>query len=164
MKYLFSFMLVGLFAFTATAQKSKEVELIVGGIKSETAYSAIVKKFGKPQAEEDTGLNECTQGYGKKLVYDGLEINVERGENDNNYTLLDMKITSSKWLTDKGIKIGATPNQVTAKYGKTKYENVPDDSTGEKWLLYEMKNGPGSVNFYFKNDRLVRIELRPTLC
>lgn len=92
-----------------------------------------------------------------------MEINVEKGENDNDYTLLDMKITSAKWLTDKGIKIGANHNQVMAKYGKTKYENVSDGSAGEKWLLYEMKNGPGGVTFYF-NDRLVRIELNPTIC
>jgi hypothetical protein len=157
-------MLIGLFAFSATAQKSNEVELIVGGIKNGTAYSTIIKKIGNPQTEDDTGLNECTQGQGKKLVYDGLEINVEKGENDNNYTLLDMKITSAKWLTDKGIKVGATPNQVTAKYGKTKYENVPDDSAGEKRLLYEMKNGPGTAAFFFENDRLVRIELNPTIC
>lgn len=164
MKYLFSFMLIGLFAFSATAQKIQEVELVVSGIKSETAYSAIVKRLGKPKSETDTGRNECTQGQGKKLVYDGLEINVEKGENGNNYALLDMKITSAKWLTDKGIKIGATPNQVTAKYGKTKYANVSNGSSGEKWLLYEMKNGPGTVIFYFENDRLIRIELNPTLC
>ncbi len=170
MKYLFSFMLIGLFAISAMAQKPPTIELVVKGIKSETDYPTIVQKLGKPKSEDDTGLNECTQGTGKSLSYEGLEITVEKGENDRTYKLLDMKITSSKWLTDKGIKIGATPQQVIAKYGKTEYEDAferPTEEkvfTGEKWLVYEMKNGPGDVTFYFKNDRLVRIELEPTIC
>lgn len=45
MKYIFSFMLIGLFAFSAAAQKSNEVELSVSNIKSGTAYSAIIKKL-----------------------------------------------------------------------------------------------------------------------
>lgn len=170
MKVLFVFLIIGLFAFNATAQKPPTVELIVNGIKSGTTYSKIVKQLGKPNSEEETGENPCTDAVEKRLFYDGLEMTVEKGENDSNYALLDMKITSANWVTNKGIKIGSTPQQVMAKYGKTKYENAfvrPGEEkqfTGEKWLMYEIKNGVGSVTFYFKKNRLVRIELEPTIC
>lgn len=170
MKLIIVFLINGIFAFAATAQTLPKVELVVKGVKSGTTYSTIIKQIGKPKSAENTGRNSCTDGEGKKLVYEGIEINIEKSENSRDYTLLDMKVTSAKWVTDKGIKIGATPQQVMAKYGKTKYENAferPAEEkvfTGEKWLVYEMKNGPGSVTFYFKNERLVRIELAPTIC
>ena len=170
MKYTLVFLIIGLFVFKAIAQKTPTVELVVNNIKSGTTYSTIVQRLGTPDSEEDTGENPCTDAFEKKLLYDGLEITVDKGSTDRDYRLLDMKITSSKWMTDKGIKLGATPQQVMAKYGKTKYEAAferPGEKkiyTGEKWLLYEMKKGPGGVIFYFKNNRLVRIELEPTIC
>lgn len=166
----FVLLVIGLFAFSAAAQTLPKVELVVNGVKSGTAYSTIVKQLGKPMSEEVGGENPCTDAVEKKLTYDGLEINVDKSPADRDYTLLDMTVTSSKWVTDKGIKIGATPKQVIAKYGKTPYEDAferPQEEkiyTGEKWLMYEIKNGVGSVTFYFKNNRLVRIELKPTIC
>lgn len=168
MKYLFSFMLIGLFAFSAAAQIIKKVELVVGGIKSETPYETVIKKLGKPK--EESAVGETCGGVAKTLSYEGLDIEVIGNEENKNFAVSSMKITSAKWVTDKGIKIGATPQQVQAKYGKTKYEDAyerPTEEkvfTGEKWLTYEMKNGPGGVTFYFKDNRLVRIALEPTIC
>lgn len=170
MKYVTTFLLAGLFTFTANAQATSTVELIVKGIKSGTSYSAIVSILGKPKSEQNKSVNDCTDAQEKLLRYEGLEITVEKGENDRDYKLLDMQVTSAKLMTDKGIQIGATPQQVMAKYGKTKYEDAferPEEEkvfTGEKWLMYEMKNGPGTVIFFFKNDRLIRIKLEPTIC
>lgn len=170
MKYVIALLLTGLFTFTGNVQKTPTVELVVNGIKSGTGYSAIVKALGKPKSEKNLGTNECTEATEKLLRYEGLEITVEKGATDREYRLLNMKITSPKLITDKEIRIGASPQQVTAKYGRTKYEDAferPTEEkvfTGEKWLVYEMKNGPGTVTFYFKDDRLIRIELEPTVC
>ncbi len=172
MKYLFSLMLLSAFALTAMAQKFVQIDLVINGITTGTSYETVIKKLGKPVNETELGeLDECTQGRGKTLSYDGFEIDLMGDETGKKQTVLDMKITSSKWITDKGIKIGATPQQVMAKYGKVKYEDAferPTEEkvfTGEKWLVYEMKkNNPGSITFYFKNDRLIRIEMKATTC
>lgn len=172
MKYLFSFLLVGLSAFTVAAQEFAKADLIVKTVGSGTAYETVIKKLGKPQRESKLGeLDECTQGRGKTLYYDGFEIDLMGDENGKKQTVLDMRITSAKWATDKGVKIGDSYKTVMAKYGKTEYEDAferPTEEkvfTGEKWLMYEMKtNGPGGTTFYFKNDRLVRIELKATTC
>lgn len=165
-------MLTVLFTFSASAQKFVEIDLMVNGIASGTPYSTVIKKIGKPKSE--TGLadeiDECTGGRGKVLSYDGFEINMMGDENGRKQTVLDMEITSPQWVTSTGIKIGATPQQVMAKYGKVRYEDDFEYKqgnvkvlTGEKTLVYEMKkNGPGGTTFYFKNDRLVRIELKAT--
>ena len=172
MRYLFVFMLIGLFALTASAQNFAKADLIVKGVGTNTPYATVIKKLGKPPRESELGeLDGCTQGRGKTLYYDGFEIDLMGDENGKNRKVLDMRITSSKWLTDKDIKIGDNYKTVIAKYGKTEYEDAferPTEEkvfTGEKWLVYEMKtNGPGVVTFYFKNDRLVRIELKATTC
>lgn len=173
MKYLFSFMLIGLFAFTASAQKFAQADLIVKSVGSGTPYATVIKKLGKPQRESELGeLDGCTDGRGKTLYYDGFEIDMMGDADGKKQTVLDMKITSSKWLTDKGVKIGDNYKTVMAKYGKTEYEedfeykegNVKE-LTGLKSLVYDMKtNGPGGTTFYFQNDRLVKIELKATTC
>lgn len=162
----------GLFALAASAQRSPSADLTVSGIASGTPYETVIKILGKPQrgvAEDE--IDQCTQGLGNTLFYDGFTISMMGDENGKKQTVLDMEITSSKWVTDKGIKIGSTAKQVMAKYGKTKYEDAferPTEEkvfTGEKWLVYNMKtNGPGGLTFFFKNDRLVRIELKATTC
>lgn len=168
MKHLFSLLLIGLFAFTAAAQDFAKADLVVKTVGSGTAYETVVKKLGKPQRESKLcELDECTQGRGKTLYYDGFEIDLMGDENGKKQTVLDMRITSAKWATDKGVKIGDSYKTVMAKYGKTEYEDVSEGEnlTGEKSLWYGMKtNGPGGIAFYFKNDRLVRIELKATTC
>lgn len=169
MKYLFSLMLIGLFVFTASAQKFPQADLIVNGVGNGTPYATFIKKFGKPKSE--TELGETCGGFSKTLSYDGLDVEMIGDENGKKQIVLNITITSAKWITDKGVKIGDNYKTVLAKYGKTKYEDAFDESqgekvfTGEKSLMYVMKtNGPGRVNFYFKNDRLIRIELIPTIC
>lgn len=169
MKYLFSFVLIGLCAFSATAQKFAQADLIVNDITTGTPYITVIKKLGKPKSE--TAPAETCGGFSKNLSYDGLEIDTLGDADGSKQTVLNMKITSSKWITSKGVKIGDNYKTVMAKYGKTTYEDAyerPTEEkvfTGEKWLSYEMKtNGPGGVTFYFKNDRLVRMEIEPTIC
>lgn len=170
MKYLFICLIFGLFAYNLIAQTTPKIELIINNIKIGTSYPSIVKQLGKPLKELDEGMDECTDSQNKKLIYEGLEITVAKGAKDRDFKLLDMKITSVNWVTDKGIKIGASPRQVMTKYGKTRYEKAFQRNgeekvfTGEMWLMYEMKNGPGSVTFYFKNNQLIRVELEPTVC
>lgn len=172
MKYLFSFLIIGLFVTSNSAQDFAKADLIIKGVGTNTPYATVIKKLGKPKSESELDeLDECTQGRGKTLSYDGFEIDLMGDENGKKQTVLDMRITSSKWLTDKGVKIGDNYKTVMAKYGKTEYEDAFERPTeekvfmGEKWLTYDMKtNGPGAVTFYFKNDRLVRIELKATTC
>lgn len=184
MKYLFGFMLIGLFTFTASAQKFKQFKLIVNDISTGTPYETVIKKLGKPKSETQSEDNSCG-GKSKTLFYDGLEIEMTSDRGDKNFIVFYMDITSSKWITDKGIRIGATPNQVMAKYGKVKYTDAykwvtngfPEMEekkvfTGEKLLTYSRKKTPGktyflkdrgATTFLFKNNRLIRIKFIPEL-
>lgn len=169
MKYLFSLLIISLLAYSASAQKLPQTDLIINGIGNGTPLAPVIKTFGKPKSQTD--FQETCGGFSRTLSYDGLDVEMIGDENGKKQTVLSLKITSPKWTTSKGVKIGDNYKTVLAKYGKTKYEDAyerPTEEkvfTGEKWLTYEMKtNGPGGVTFYFKNDKLIRMEIEPTIC
>jgi hypothetical protein len=159
-KYILSLSAILLFTFTAFAQKGEEVELIVNGIKHGTSYTDLIGKLGKPLREGKKQFDECYGGFGKTVWYNGLEIEVFSDENGDNYTISSIKVTSAKWITAERIKIGSSLSVVKSKYGKAFESN----ENGLKVLTYEMKNGPGGVEFYFRGNNLVRFKLIPTIC
>ncbi|MCU0239031.1 MAG: hypothetical protein MUC29_06280 [Pyrinomonadaceae bacterium] len=159
-KYILSLSAILLFTFTAFAQKGEEVELIVNGIKNGTSYADLIGKIGKPIRQGKKQYDECYGGFGKTVWYNGLEIKLFSDEDDDNYKVSSMKITSAKWITAERIKIGSSLSVVKSKYGKA-FESTEN---GLKVLTYEMKNGPGGVIFYFRGTNLVKFELIPTIC
>jgi hypothetical protein len=164
MKFLFAFLLTGCFVLSASAQnKWREVDLKINGIGSGTSYSTVIKKIGKPLRTREDGFDECGGGYLKTLFYNGWKIQFLSDEKKRNYTVISMNLTSPKWLIASDIRIGVSIENVRAEFGQP---NSSEDSEDfDKDILdYVTKENLGLVNFYFRNNKLIRVEMAETLC
>jgi hypothetical protein len=140
-----------------------EVDLNVKGIRSGTTQTRIIAKLGKPSSVKTIGRNECGPGFLKELRYPGLVVGLLSDAKHRNYTVISLGVTSSRWMISPGIRIGASYRAVRAKYGRSLGEIDPRDAVkGE--LKYVAKHAQAYVTFYFKGEKLVRIEMTETLC
>jgi hypothetical protein len=57
-----------------------------------------------------------------------------------------------------GIRIGAALKDVRATFGK------PLDGADESTISYTTKDNLGTANFYFRNNKLVKVTMSETLC
>jgi len=74
-----------------------------------------------------------------------------------------MNLTSLKWLIASDIRIGVSIENVRAKFGQPNYSEDSEDF--DKDILdYVTKENLGLVNFYFRNNKLIRLEMAETLC
>ena len=152
-------------SYSAWGQKVlTEVDLRVNGIGSGTPYSKIIKTIGNPLRAEKHGndgdYDNCADGWRKTLYYRGLEIGVLSDAKGRNYKVISLEVTSSKWKISPGIRIGLDKQLVRSKFGKPNGATVP----GENVLNYVTKENLGGVTFYFKGNKLVRVEMEETLC
>lgn len=141
-------------------EKWREVDLKVNGIGSGTTYSTIIKKLRKPLHSENGGFDECGGGFIKTLHYSGLNIGLLSDAKGKVFSVISIEITSSKWLIEPGINVGANIEYVQAKLGQP----IGDDIDSQNTLDYVTKDNLGIVNFYFRNNRLVKVEMQETLC
>lgn len=165
MKYTFLLFLV-IAAFTVSGQgqtKSKEVDLQVNGVKVGSTLKDTLKRLGKPTREwVDPQKNECTGGYARTLYYDGLEVKLDGNKSGKDATVISIDVTSTKWKLSSGIKLGATMEEVKALFGEPA---ANQDGDANRWV-YEMseKDGPGAVDFEFKDGKLVSVAALGTVC
>jgi hypothetical protein len=85
-----------------------------------------------------------------------------RGRNLDVYSI---EFTSPKWKAS-GISLGANINDVETKFGEqnSKAENSKAENSSETVLYYVTKENLGGINFYFRNNKLVRVRMNETLC
>lgn len=145
--------LVSLFTVAAHGQGSGEKYLLkVNGIGLGSYYAQVIRTFGKPLKETTGDGNECIGGKMRKLEYPGMtfELHQEFGKTKRFY-VGSFEVTSARWNVS-GLKAGSTAAAVKRKFGKAAEE-------GRSWL-YEIAEteGPGSVNIYFRNGKVVRFE------
>jgi hypothetical protein len=163
--FLFLILLVFLTLPVLAQKKLSEIDLRVNGIGSGTSYSTVVKKLGKPlrSEKERFAADSACSGEAEThltLFYSGLKITLlgdGRGRNPDVYSI---EVTSKRWLAS-GVSVGANVKDVVAKFGEP---NSKADISGETVLYYVTKENLGRVNFYFRNNKLVRVAMTETLC
>jgi hypothetical protein len=166
MKKLLLTALLCIFTSSISAQeKLNEIDLRVNGIGSGSSYSTVIRKLGKPnrtkiikfKAENACGNSDETH---LTLFYSGLKVILLGDGKGRNLEVYSIEVTTNKW-TVSGIKIGATEKRVQTRFGKS---NSKDKKSGETIFYYVTKENLGGVNFYFRNNKLVRVEMTETLC
>lgn len=166
MKPLLFLILVVFLTIPVFAQeKSHEIDLSVKGIGSGTPYSTVVRKLGKPLRikKERFAADSACSGKAEThltLFYSGLKITLlgdGRGRKPDVYSI---EVTAKRWLAS-GVSVGAKAKKVEAKFGAP---SSKADISGETVFYYTMKDNLGGVNFYFRNNKLVRMLMRETLC
>ena len=160
MKCLAAFLLTVCFTLSVSAQD--EVDARINGIGAETSYYAVIKKIGKPLRVSKDGYDECGGGFLKTLYYEGFEIKFLSDEKKRDYTVTSMTLISPKWSIAPGVTIGADKKDVRARYGKESSVSVVE--SGEELFSYTAKTSFDGVFFYFRNNKLIRVEMFQTLC
>jgi hypothetical protein len=142
--------------------KTREVDLRVNGVGSKTRYAIVIRKLGKPSRTktEKSKAGETCSGLAETdvtLIYPGLEIRL-LGYGRGRPRVFSIEVTSKRWLTS-GIHIGADIKDVRNKFGK------PDQPANESnQTLHYVTKDAGRVDFYFQNNKLVRVEMEETNC
>ncbi len=164
-RFLFLVLLVFLTLPVFAQKKLSEIDLRVNGIGSGTSYSTVVRKLGKPlrrKTERIKASLACSNSAETHLTlfYSGLEITLLGDGKGHNLDVYSIEVTSKKWVAS-GISLGAGERDVLNKFGEP---NSKADISGETVLYYVTKGNYGGVNFYFRDNKLVRVAMTETLC
>ena len=98
-----------------------------------STYSQLIKDFGSPKKINEFKVNPpATEDdyfmYFKVLVYDGLECELNLGEEDRKEEDTDsvfrFDITNENFQLDCGLRIGMTIDEILSKFGKRKIYNI----------------------------------------
>ena len=146
-------------------KKWREVDLRINGIGSGTSYSTVIKKLGKPLRTETEKIKASLACSGSAethltLVYSGLEITLLGDGRGRNLDVYSIEVTSKKWVAS-GITLGASIKDVRAKFGEP---NEQANESNQTILYYNTNGNLGGVNFYFQNNKLVKVGMTEALC
>lgn len=133
-------------------------ELKVNGIELGTPNSKVLKQFGKPLQNKKIYSDACGNGFRKILKYSGITVELISGEKDRKFIVASVEVTSSKWSVS-GIFVGADIKDVQAIFNRTYSQ---ESKSGTDTLFYG--NGDGWINFYFKNNKLIKISWEYNFC
>lgn len=137
---------------------AQTIDLKVKGIDVGASYQTVLRQLGKPLLSRKGGTNPC--GSTKlTLRYSGLTITLDGDSDEGNFTVVAIEITSPKWEVAPGIKVGASFTDVQAKFVQTE---EPTKEKGLKNLSYFVIDG--YANFYFRDNKLVKVTWELNLC
>lgn len=135
------------------------IKIDINGVKLGTEFGKLLDIFGKPLLLKKEGQNPC--GGEDKLIaeYEGLKFHLDGTGSNENFGVIYIDITSPKWKINKDFRIGATVKDIEARFGK---KHTVENANGNKKLNYA--DTDGYVNFYFEDDKLIKIERILNLC
>ncbi len=166
MKQLISFVFLVLLSLPILGQeKLREVDLRVSAIGSGTPYSIVLRKLGKPLqrgTKRTTAALSCNGSAETdvRLFYSGLQISLLGDGRGRNLKVYSIEVSSPKWIAS-GIRIGTSREEVENKFGAPISKA---EESGETIFHYVTKGNLGMVNFYFRNNKLVKVAMTETLC
>ena len=132
-------------------------ELKINGIGLGTPRSTVISQLGRPLQSKRTGIFPCGD-LEMTLRYSGLIIKLERDAKSRNYNVVSIEVTSAKWSVS-GISVGANIKDVQAKFKYHYYKTKESDLEG---LHYG--NSDGGTSFYFRDNKLVSIDMEYNWC
>lgn len=130
----------------------------VKGIGIGASYETVLRQFGKPLSSKKGKTDSCSESIKTILRYDGLTITFDEDEDEQNIVVI-IEVTSPKWEVAPGVSVGASLEDVRAKFGQS---NEVSKKSGFDVLTYF--DGDGAANFYFWNNKLVKVNRDLNLC
>jgi len=142
----------------STEDLPEMIKLQIKGVNIENSYyEDVLRQFGKPLSSKKRGTNPCG-GTKLTLRYPGLTVSLDPDENEQNFFVVFAEVTSPEWEVS-GIRIGASLEDVRAKFGKS--SELRKESKLETIWYYA---GDGGADFYFRKNKLVKITWEMNLC
>ena len=157
----FLFFVVLVFIALSTNVLAGEIDLRINGVGLDTKEETVLRKLGKPSSSKRGGIVPCSEG--SKLLtlrYPGLEIELSRDEDEQNFSVFSMRVSSPKWAVS-GINVGANINDVQTKFGQPYHKTTEDKLLG---LHFNNKGGVGGASFYFRDNKLKEIYWEINFC
>ena len=133
------------------------IKLEVKGVDIGTSYEDVLRQLGKPLSSKKRGTNPCG-GTKLTLRYSGLTVNLDPDADEQNFIVVFVEATSLKWEVS-GIKVGASLEDVRAKFGKS---SELRKESGLETIGYFVTDG--YANFYFRKNKLAKITWELNLC
>jgi hypothetical protein len=133
----------------------------IGGLKIGMSENEVIKKLGAPKSRK-VEPNECTGTNDITLKYNNLDLYLLRGSRKTNKSyLVSITTNNSRYVTNKGIRVGDLMSKAEKTYSKTAL-------TGEKGLylsLADSKQNECAITFSSKNSKTMNeISLVCAIC
>ncbi|QIR37523.1 hypothetical protein HCG51_12940 [Tolypothrix sp. PCC 7910] len=129
-----------------------EERLGIGGIKLSMREIQVRKILGKPVTVENS--DSPAIGRIRTLKYPGITVDLDEGSTPGKFSVYQIKVTSNKYATIDGVKVGDGQSKVMRTYGKA--EIYKEDNLSR--VNYGIDNpSPAGLNFTFKNGKVVEI-------
>jgi len=128
----------------------------VKNVRLGTNYPEVIKNLGKPLKSRKMKKEICGEDTHLVLDYPGLEIDLAAGEKPDEFIVLEIEITSSKWTIEPMFSIGSSMSAVRAKLG-TPWQQ--DEKQGGIATLNYLTKGNDLADLYFLNDKLTKVRL-----
>jgi len=158
MKRFLFFVSLVLLTLPAVAS-AQRIDLEVKGIDVGASYQTVLRQLGKPLSRKNGGIVPCSDGsILLTLRYQGLKIELYSDDEGKSFYVFTMEVTSPKWSLS-GLNIGATLKDVQAKFVQTR---KPTKESGLENLSYFITDG--YANFWFRNNKLVKVDWELNLC
>jgi hypothetical protein len=139
--------------------RSKPIHLSVKGVDIGATTADVVSKLGNPKSSQKRGENPCG-GAKLSYLYDGLLVDFDPDYNDEHFEVVAVEVTSQNWEIAPGILIGVSVKDVLTKFGRPAF--FPEAETETSTLGYWITDG--GADFYFRDDRLVKVRWEENLC
>jgi hypothetical protein len=133
------------------------IKLQIKGVDIGTSYEEVFRRLGKPLSSRKRGTNPCG-GTKLTLRYSGLTVNLDPDADEQNFIVVFVEVTSPEWEVS-GIRIGASLEDVRAKFGKS--SELRKESRLETIGYFA---GDGYADFYFRKNKLVKVSWELNLC
>ncbi len=160
MKQFLFFVFPIIFALSTNALAG-EIDLRINGVGLGTKEATVLRKLGKPSSSKKGGIVPCSDGSALlTLRYPGLVIELARDEDEQDFSVFTMRVTSPKW-TLSGINVGANINDVQTKFGQPYHKTKESKLLG---LHYNTKGNGGAASFYFQDNKLVGVDWEINFC
>ncbi|BAY93181.1 MULTISPECIES: hypothetical protein [unclassified Tolypothrix] len=129
-----------------------EEQLGIGGIKLSMREIQVRKILGKPVKVEN--IDSPAIGRIRTLKYPDITVDLDEGGTPGKFTVYQIKVTSNKYATIDGVKVGDGQSKVIRTYGKA--EIYKEDNLTR--INYGLENpSPAGLNFTFKNGKVIEI-------
>lgn len=156
-------------SFAAVAQHNpdaKPLDLNIKGVTYDSTYASVIKLLGKAKKQKDIKeySTECRDKPStfRVMEYDGLDIGLMGDIRGRGMKVHSIGLDSAKWKFN-GVTIGASETDVVKKFGKPRLR-VSNDETADVTYEYQMITGAGATTFYFKDKKLISIQMAEPMC
>lgn len=148
-------------------QPLTEVNFRVRGVGLGSPYAQVLRRFGRPPStKRETILVEteiCGPSYTSLVLrYHGALIELHGDLRGRNFEVVEIELTSSKFLITPGIRIGMTEKEVRSRIGGPPWQVLTESHS--QILDYVTKENLGGASLHFRNGRLVKVHWKYTLC